>query len=98
MGHRTVMKTLAVMLLVGLVMGGTALAADTIKVGLVTHKTGALAVASKVTGLPNVELWVHKVNERGGLKVDAGSLQRAVLATSRSVASGRELGPGLQLR
>ena len=70
MGHRTVMKTLAVMLLVGLVMGGTALAADTIKVGLVTHKTGGLATASKVTGFPNVELWVHKVNARGGLKVD----------------------------
>jgi branched-chain amino acid transport system substrate-binding protein len=64
------MKTLAVMLLVGLVMGGTALAADTIKVGLVTHKTGGLATASKVTGFPNVELWVHKVNARGGLKVD----------------------------
>ena len=70
MGHRTVMKTLAVMLLVGLVMGGTALAADTIKVGLVTHKSGPLVAASKVTGFPAAKLWVSKVNERGGLKVD----------------------------
>jgi branched-chain amino acid transport system substrate-binding protein len=64
------MKTLAVMLLVGLVMGGTALAADTVKFGLVTHKTGPLVAASKVTGFPAAKLWVAKVNERGGLKVD----------------------------
>lgn len=44
-------------------------AADTIKIGSVAPKTGPLAGGAVVTQWPNVELWVHEVNARGGLKV-----------------------------
>lgn len=46
-----------------------ALAADTIKIGAVAPKTGPLAGGAVVTQWPNIELWVHQVNERGGLNV-----------------------------
>lgn len=44
-------------------------AADTLKLGIVAHKTGPLAGGEAVTQTPNVQLWVHQVNEAGGLDV-----------------------------
>ena len=54
----------------------TALAADPIKFGVVSHLTGPLAGGEAVTHIPNIELWAHQVNERGGLTV--GGEQRLV--------------------
>jgi len=51
-------------------MTSAAWAADTIKIGLVAHKTGPLAGGEAVTQTPNVQLWKSQVNGRGGLKVD----------------------------
>ncbi|MCB1340681.1 MAG: amino acid ABC transporter substrate-binding protein [Pseudooceanicola sp.] len=43
--------------------------ADTLKIGAVGPKTGPLAGGAVVTYWPNVQLWAHDVNARGGLKV-----------------------------
>lgn len=51
-------------------MTTTALAADAIKFGVVSHLTGALAGGDAVSHIPNIELWVSQVNARGGLEVD----------------------------
>jgi branched-chain amino acid transport system substrate-binding protein len=50
----------------------TALAAEPIKIGVVSHLTGPLAGGEAVTHTPNIELWAKQVNDRGGLKVDGG--------------------------
>ena len=52
--------------------GATALAGDTVKIGVVSHLTGPLAGGEVVTHTPNIEMWVKQVNDRGGLKVDGG--------------------------
>jgi branched-chain amino acid transport system substrate-binding protein len=51
-------------------MATTALAADPIKIGVVSHLTGPLAGGDAVTHIPNIELWSKQVNDRGGLMVD----------------------------
>jgi len=51
------------------VTAGLAAAQETLKVGASAPKTGPLAGAAAVTHWPNVKLWIHKVNARGGLKV-----------------------------
>ncbi|MGH1464780.1 MAG: amino acid ABC transporter substrate-binding protein [Cognatishimia sp.] len=53
-------------------MATAAVAADPIKIGVVSHLTGPLAGGETVTHTPNIELWVQQVNERGGLSVDGG--------------------------
>ncbi|MBO0345371.1 amino acid ABC transporter substrate-binding protein [Roseibium limicola] len=58
----------------------TALAADTIKIGTVAPKTGPLAGGSLVSQWPNVDLWVHEVNERGGLKMKEGQKKIELIA------------------
>lgn len=50
-------------------MAGSAFAQDTLKIGAVAPKTGGLAGGAAVTFWPNVQLWAHDVNARGGLKV-----------------------------
>jgi branched-chain amino acid transport system substrate-binding protein len=50
-------------------MSTSALAADPIKFGVVSHLTGPLAGGEAVTHIPNIELWVQQVNDRGGLSV-----------------------------
>ena len=51
------------------VMAGSAVAQDTLTFGAVAPKTGGLAGGAAVTFWPNVQLWAHDVNARGGLKV-----------------------------
>lgn len=51
-------------------LAGTAAAADTIRIGAVAPRTGPLAGGATVTQWPSIELWVHQVNEAGGLNVD----------------------------
>ena len=52
-------------------IGGGALAAE-IKIGASAPKTGPLAGGAAVTHWPNIRLWVHQVNARGGLKLKSG--------------------------
>lgn len=56
-------------------MGATH-AADTIKIGAVAPKTGPLAAGAAVTHWPNIQLWTHQVNERGGLKMKDGTRRK----------------------
>ena len=51
-------------------MATAAIAADSIKIGIVAHKTGPLAGGEAVTHTPNIDMWMKQVNQRGGLKVD----------------------------
>ncbi|MEQ8348799.1 MAG: amino acid ABC transporter substrate-binding protein [Sneathiellaceae bacterium] len=46
-----------------------ALAQDKVKIGASAAKTGPLAGGTAVTHWPNIQLWVHDVNAKGGLKV-----------------------------
>ena len=50
-------------------LGGAAFAQETIKIGASAPKTGPLSAGATVSHWPNVQLWVHEVNERGGLQV-----------------------------
>ena len=52
-------------------LGGAAHAAE-IKIGASAPKTGPLAGAAATTHWPNIRLWVHQVNARGGLKLKDG--------------------------
>ena len=54
---------------VSVVLAGSAVAQDTLKFGAVAPKTGGLAGGAAVTFWPNVQLWAHDVNARGGLRV-----------------------------
>jgi len=51
---------------------GSDLRAETIKIGTSAPKTGPLAGGAVVTHWPNVKLWAHDVNSRGGLKLKNG--------------------------
>ena len=55
---------------------GTATGADPIRIGAVAPKTGPLAAGAAITHWPNVQLWAHQVNERGGLKMKDGSRRK----------------------
>jgi branched-chain amino acid transport system substrate-binding protein len=50
-------------------MSGAAFAQDMIRIGASAPKTGPLAGGSAVTYWPAINLWVHDVNERGGIDV-----------------------------
>ncbi len=66
-------KVLAfLVVMVSLSLAGSALATDTIKIGASAAKTGPLAGGTAVTHWPNIKLWVHEVNARGGLQLKDG--------------------------
>lgn len=44
-----------------------------VKIGYAISKTGANAGGAGITTLPNYQLWVHEVNEAGGLELPDGS-------------------------
>ncbi|MGB1157155.1 MAG: amino acid ABC transporter substrate-binding protein [Alphaproteobacteria bacterium] len=50
-------------------IAGSAVAQNTLTFGAVAPKTGGLAGGAAVTFWPNVQLWAHDVNARGGLNV-----------------------------
>jgi branched-chain amino acid transport system substrate-binding protein len=55
------------------ILGATgASAQDVIRFGAAAPKTGPLAGGADVTHWPAVRLWVHQVNERGGLQLEGG--------------------------
>ena len=51
---------------------GMASAQEVIRLGAAAPKTGPLAGGGAVTHWPAVKLWVHQVNEAGGLKLASG--------------------------
>ncbi len=55
-----------------LLVAAPAAAQKMIKIGASAPKTGPLAGGSTVSYWPNVKLWVHQVNARGGLKLKGG--------------------------
>jgi len=70
--RRTILTTTAAALVAGVMSIGAVQAGDTVKIGAVAPKTGPLAGGSTVTHWPNIQLWVHQVNARGGLKLKGG--------------------------
>jgi branched-chain amino acid transport system substrate-binding protein len=69
MERRTMIKTFAASLLATAMLAAPAVAQDMIKIGASAPKTGPLAGGSAVTYWPAIQLWVHDVNERGGIDV-----------------------------
>ena len=72
---RTVL-TLAAVAAFSVLSIGTASGADPIRIGAVAPKTGPLAAGAAITHWPNIQLWAHQVNERGGLKMKDGSRRK----------------------
>jgi branched-chain amino acid transport system substrate-binding protein len=56
-----------------------AFAQETLKIGAVAPKTGPLAGGAAVTYWPNVQLWAHDVNARGGLDVGGTKMMIEVI-------------------
>jgi len=77
MQRRTLLKLASAVALTGALTGalaaglagGNALAQDVIRLGASAPKTGPLAGGSTVSHWPSINLWVHDVNERGGIDV-----------------------------
>ena len=71
MKRRTLMTTIAA---TAITLGslGAASAQDPIRLGAAAPMTGPLAGGAAVTHWPAVRLWVHQVNERGGLQLPDG--------------------------
>ena len=55
-----------------LAISAAASAQNVVKIGAVAPKSGPLAAGAAVTHWPNIKLWVHQVNARGGLKLKSG--------------------------
>lgn len=69
MERRTLLRTIAAATIASAMMVGGAYAQETIKIGASGPKTGPLAGGGAVTYWPAIQLWVHDVNERGGIDV-----------------------------
>jgi branched-chain amino acid transport system substrate-binding protein len=71
-----ILKVAAAAALASTMSVGATHAADPIKIGAVAPKTGPLAAGAAVTHWPNIELWAHQVNARGGLKMKDGTRRK----------------------
>lgn len=76
MKRRTVVGLAIATAIAGALPAGVALAQNTIKIGAVAPKTGPLAAGAAITHWPNIQLWAHQVNERGGLRMKDGSRRK----------------------
>ncbi|HEX6296887.1 MAG TPA: amino acid ABC transporter substrate-binding protein [Burkholderiales bacterium] len=76
MRRRFVLAALAAASVFASTLSGTASGADPIRIGAVAPKTGPLAAGAAITHWPNIQLWAHQVNERGGLKMKDGSQRK----------------------
>lgn len=66
--RRTLLALAASAAVAGL-LPGAAFAQEVLKIGASAPKTGPLAGGAAVTHWPNIQLWIHEVNARGGIKV-----------------------------
>jgi branched-chain amino acid transport system substrate-binding protein len=74
--RRTVLRLTAAAAVSSALSIGTALGADAIRIGAVAPKTGPLAAGAAITHWPNIQLWAHQVNERGGLRMKDGARRK----------------------
>ncbi len=72
MQRRKLFTVAAATVVAGFFALGPTQAAESIKIGASAPKTGPLAGGAAVTHWPNIKLWVHQVNARGGLKLKDG--------------------------
>jgi branched-chain amino acid transport system substrate-binding protein len=72
MRRRTILQIAAATVLASGLGFGPADAQETLKIGVVGPKTGALAPGAATSHWPNFRLWAHLVNQRGGLKLKDG--------------------------
>lgn len=64
------LQVLSAILAAGLLTAATtAMAQDKIKIGYAISKTGPNAGGANITQIPNYQLWVKEVNDKGGLKL-----------------------------
>lgn len=74
MQSKQLLSALTAGVIAGSLLAGAALAdSHPVRIGAVAPKTGPLAGGAAVTYWPNVELWAHDVNQRGGLEMPDGS-------------------------
>ncbi|MCA2012736.1 amino acid ABC transporter substrate-binding protein [Cereibacter sphaeroides] len=74
MTRRAGLRALGFGLVSGLALSaGAAFAQETVTIGYAVARTGANATGAGITTIPNYELWVHHVNEAGGLEMPDGS-------------------------
>lgn len=73
--RRTLLALAASAAVAGL-LPGAALAQEALKIGASAPKSGPLAGGAAVSHWPAIQLWVHDVNERGG--IDVGGTKRKV--------------------
>ena len=62
-------STLAAATAAAMLLGGSAVAQDKIKIGYAVSKTGPNAPGAGITTIPNYQLWIHDINEAGGIKL-----------------------------
>src|ERR1043165_8827271 len=74
-------RLLAAAMAVGLAVTAfqPALAQDKIKIGYAISKTGPNAGGANITQIPNYQLWVKEVNEKGGLMLGGKRVQIEVI-------------------
>lgn len=77
------------------IAAGSAAAQDTLKIGASAPKTGPLAGGATVTHWPNIKLWIHDVNSRGGLNV-GGKKMKVELVEYDDKSSSEEAIKNLQ--
>lgn len=76
MRRRSIFSLAAALALASVSPIDTASAQQPIKIGAVAPKTGPLAAGAAITHWPNIQLWAHQVNERGGLRMKDGSRRK----------------------
>jgi len=70
---------------------GTALAQDKVRIGYAVSMSGPNAGGASITTIPNYELWVHEVNEAGGLELPDGSRRMIEVVTYDDRSSAEEV-------
>ncbi len=63
------LRLLAASAVAALALGLPASAQDKVKIGYAISKTGPNAGGATITQIPNYEMWVKEVNDKGGLKI-----------------------------
>ncbi|TKT77437.1 amino acid ABC transporter substrate-binding protein [Aquamicrobium sp. LC103] len=62
-----------------LIAASPALSQESVRIGYVVSKTGANAGGATTSTIPNYELWVHEINEAGGIQVGDQKLKIEVV-------------------
>lgn len=74
--RRTILRSVGAATIALASIGSTAVSAQeptSVTIGYAISKTGVNAGGAGITTIPNYELWVHEVNEAGGLEMPDGS-------------------------